>query len=227
MEEKLLTLINQDWTSPALDGWMAVMSSINFWAVPLIVLVVAVAVYGRFRARAMLVVLALTLVISDSLIGNGLKHLIRRPRPNEVAADVRIVSLDLHRPIPRLLALFGAEKAGGSGWIRVTSSRPDPDHAEGRSFPSDHTLNNSARRWSWHASTGALAGFISSRRCWWPTRAFMWGPIGRATWRSRLSWRWGCRCCCWRFTNCSGASSGRACCRGSSSGTRACGSPAT
>jgi undecaprenyl-diphosphatase len=142
MEEKLLTLINKDWTSPVLDGWMAVMSSINFWAVPLVVLVVAVAVYGRFRARAMLLVLALTLVISDSLIGNGLKHLIRRPRPNEVAADVRIVSLDLHRPIPRLLAFFGVGKAGDAGWIRVTSSRPDPDHAEGRSFPSDHTLNN-------------------------------------------------------------------------------------
>jgi len=149
MEEKLLTLINRDWTSPALDGLMAVMSSINFWAVPLIILVAAVAIYGRFRARAMLVVLALTLVISDSVVGNSLKHLIRRPRPNEVVADVRIVTLNLHHPIPRLLALFtkphketGAETGGDSGWIRVASSRPDPDSAMGRSFPSDHTLNN-------------------------------------------------------------------------------------
>src|SRR5580700_8989478 len=106
VEEKLLTLINRDWTSPALDGLMAVMSSINFWAVPLILLVIAIAVRGGFRARAMLVVLAVTVLISDSGVGNGLKHLIRRPRPNEVVAGVRIVSLNLHHPLPRLLALF-------------------------------------------------------------------------------------------------------------------------
>jgi undecaprenyl-diphosphatase len=136
MEEKLLTLINRDWTSPALDALMAVMSSINFWAIPLIVVVAAVAVYGRFRARAMLVVLALTILVSDSIIGNSLKHLIRRPRPNEVVAGVRIVTLNLHHPIHRLLAHTGPP------WISVAYSRPDPDNARGRSFPSDHALNN-------------------------------------------------------------------------------------
>jgi undecaprenyl-diphosphatase len=144
MEEKLLTLINRDWTSPVLDGLMAVMSSINFWAIPLIVLGAYLAIYGRFRARAMLVVLILTILVSDSLVGNGLKHLIRRPRPNEVVADVRIVTLNLHRPVPRLLGLVFPTDNGRAGapWVRVTFSRPDPDTARGRSFPSDHTLNN-------------------------------------------------------------------------------------
>jgi len=129
---------------------MAVMSSINFWAVPLILLVIAIAVRGGFRARAMLVALAVTVLISDSGVGNGLKHLIRRPRPNEVVAGVRIVSLNLHHPLTRLLALFknpqdqvGASKpAADDGWIHIEWSRPDPEHALGRSFPSDHTLNN-------------------------------------------------------------------------------------
>jgi undecaprenyl-diphosphatase len=121
---------------------MAVMSSIHFWAVPIIVVVAAVAVYGGFRARAMLIVLVLTIVVSDSLIGNSLKHLIRRPRPNEVVAGVRIVSLNLHHPIPRLKALFAHEPGGHGGWIHVVFSRPDPENARGRSFPSDHTLNN-------------------------------------------------------------------------------------
>jgi len=149
MEEKLLTLINRDWTSPALDGVMAVASSIRFWAVPLIVLAAAVAIYGGFRARAMLVVLALTILVSDSVVGNGLKHLIRRPRPNEVVAGVRIVSLDLHHPAARLLGLVShappghaAGRAVDAGWIHVVFSRPDPENARGRSFPSDHTLNN-------------------------------------------------------------------------------------
>jgi undecaprenyl-diphosphatase len=144
MEEKLLTLINRDWTSPALDTLMAVMSSIRFWAVPLIVLAAYLAIYGRFRARAMLVVLILTIIVSDSLVGNGLKHLIRRPRPNEVEAGVRIVTLNLHRPVPRLLALFSPthKETPGAAWVHVNESRPDPDNARGRSFPSDHTLNN-------------------------------------------------------------------------------------
>jgi undecaprenyl-diphosphatase len=147
MEEKLLTLINRDWTSPALDGLMAVMSSLNAWVLPLMVLIVGVVIYGGFRARAMLVVLALTILVSDSLVGNGLKHLIRRPRPNEVVAGVRIVSLNLHRPVPRLMALVSGQQPagkvhGGSEWIHVVFSRPDPEHARGRSFPSDHTLNN-------------------------------------------------------------------------------------
>jgi membrane-associated phospholipid phosphatase len=141
MEEKLLTLINRDWTSPALDGLMAVMSSLNFWIIPLVIIAAALAIYGGFRGRVVLVVLILTILVSDSIIGNGLKHLIRRPRPGEVDADVRVVTLNLHHPIPRLLALFSPTKPA-LPWITVAYSRPDPDNASGRSFPSDHTLNN-------------------------------------------------------------------------------------
>src|ERR1700678_4179674 len=92
MEETLLTLINRDWTSPGLDAFMAAMSSLNLWAIPIIVIAAYLAIYGDFRARTMLVILILTVIISDSIIGDGLKHLIRRPRPNEVVAGVRIVS---------------------------------------------------------------------------------------------------------------------------------------
>lgn len=144
MDEQLLNLINRDWTCPALDVLMAVMSSLRFWAVPLIVLAAYAAIFGRFRARMMLVVLALTVLVSDSLVGDGLKHLIRRPRPNEVEAGVRIVTLNLKYPAARLRALFsGSRKAhGNGGWVLVSMLRPDPDEARGRSFPSDHTLNN-------------------------------------------------------------------------------------
>lgn len=141
MEETLLTLINRDWTSPGMDAFMAAMSSLKLWAIPIIVIAAYLAIYGRFRARAMLVVLILTVFISDSLVGDGLKHLIRRPRPNDVVADVRIVSLDLHRPIRRLRAQFSGQPVNPP-WVTVAASRPDPDNSRGRSFPSDHTLNN-------------------------------------------------------------------------------------
>jgi undecaprenyl-diphosphatase len=143
MEDKLLILINHTWTNPVLDGVMALMSSLDFWLLPLIIIAAAIAVWGGFRARAMLIVLALTILISDSLVGNGLKHLIRRPRPNEVVAGVRIVSLNLHRPVPHFVTWFsGTPARHQTGWVRVGVSRPDPENAGGRSFPSDHTLNN-------------------------------------------------------------------------------------
>ena len=144
MEEQLLNLINRNWTNPALDALMAVMSSLNFWAIPIILVALAVAIRGGFRGRAMLVVLALTVLISDSIVGNSLKHIIRRPRPNEVVAGVRIVALDLHHPIPRLIAFFTGSHLGHADtpFIHVSFSRPDPDNSRGRSFPSDHTLNN-------------------------------------------------------------------------------------
>ena len=124
---------------------MAAMSSLNFWAIPLMVLAVCLAIFGRFRSRAMLVVLVLTIFVSDCIIGDGLKHLIRRPRPNEVVAGVRIVTLNLHHPILRLKALLSGQPGKNdkrSAWIHVAFSRPNPDTARGRSFPSDHTLNN-------------------------------------------------------------------------------------
>jgi len=141
MEEKLLTLINRDCTSPGLDAVMAAMSSLNLWIIPIALLVAALAIYGGFRERAMLVVLILTIIVSDSIVGNGLKHLIRRPRPNEVVAGVRIVALDLHHPLARLREALSSQPVQPS-WISVTKSRPDPNTARGRSFPSDHTLNN-------------------------------------------------------------------------------------
>jgi len=141
MEETLLTLINRDWTSPGMDAFMAAMSSLNLWAIPIIVIAAYLAIYGQFRARAMLVVLILTVFVSDSLVGDGLKHLIRRPRPNEVVADVRIVSLNLHHPLARLRAQFSGQQVSPP-WVAVAASRPDPENSRGRSFPSDHTLNN-------------------------------------------------------------------------------------
>ena len=155
MEEKLLLLINHRWTGHWLDALMALMSSLDFWGIPLMILAIGVAAFGGFRARAMLVALGLTILITDCGVGNGLKHLVGRPRPNEVVAGVRIVSLNLHHPILRLLAPLAGpakeprepkertlEKPGDAGWIRVGSSRPDPDNARGQSFPSNHTLNN-------------------------------------------------------------------------------------
>jgi undecaprenyl-diphosphatase len=134
MDEKLLLLINRDWTSPALDRVMAAASSFSAWVPIIVVLVLLLIFIGGFKMRAFLVTAGLLVAISDGVISNSLKRLIDRPRPHQTHNDVRIV--DLARATPRLLAV--AQPA------TVKLSRVSDEDVDGRSFPSSHTMNTLA-----------------------------------------------------------------------------------
>jgi undecaprenyl-diphosphatase len=131
MDQKLLFLINREWTSPALDSFMALMSSFAAWAPVLLVIVAVVAIAGGFRARAMLLTLGLVVAVSDGAVCSALKRMVNRPRPREALAGVRVVDL---QPSPvRFLAVFKPA---------VVESSPTPkENAHGHSFPSSHTAN--------------------------------------------------------------------------------------
>lgn len=134
MDEKLLLLINRDWTHPALDRVMAGASSFDAWAPVLVVLVLALAWRGSFKMRAFLVAAGLLVAISDGVISKNLKRAIDRPRPHQSLDGVRVV--DLAKASPRLLALAQPAK--------VKLSRTSLEDVEGRSFPSSHTMNTLA-----------------------------------------------------------------------------------
>ena len=52
MDQAISHLINQQWTKPALDWFMASISNIEIWK-PFLALVILIAlIFGRFRARA-------------------------------------------------------------------------------------------------------------------------------------------------------------------------------
>jgi undecaprenyl-diphosphatase len=130
MDRKLLLLINQQWTSPALDRFMAALSSFDLWVPFLVLGLVIMAIRGSFTARAFVLVAALAAGISDGLVCNPLKHLVARPRPHQELSGIRQV--DLARAKPRLLAL------GKKVVVRLSKAEPD---ATGRSFPSAHVVN--------------------------------------------------------------------------------------
>ncbi len=155
MDERLVVLINRQWTGPALDRLMAAVSALDVWAPLLILLVVLVAWRGGPRARMFLVALGLLLAIGDGLMDRTLKHWIHRLRPYQAMADVREVELARHAR-PRMLALFEPPAV-------ITSPAPldeanAADDSPGRSFPSSHVVNNVCvavalsvfyRRWGW------------------------------------------------------------------------------
>ena len=152
MDQRLFFLINTRWTNPFLDRLMTAASAWDVW-LPFVVLLVALtAWFGRRRARTFLLALGLLLLVGDALVGNGLKHLVHRPRPFQFLTGVREVEL-ARRIHPRFFALFPPPII-----TRTPPLGPLPTPTSGRSFPSDHTLNNLAaavllalfyRRWGW------------------------------------------------------------------------------
>lgn len=132
MEQQLHFLINREWTSPALDLFMAAMSSYDLWRWPLVAVGACLLLFGGFKARMMVLVLLMTLGIADGLVSNSLKKIVGRPRPYQAAGNVRIV--DLAHAKPSFLALLKQPK--------VSMSRPLEGVIQGRSFPSSHTMNN-------------------------------------------------------------------------------------
>lgn len=123
--------INRDWTHPALDWLMPALSAIDAWLPLLGLLLVVIAWRGGKRERLMLLCLAIALVVSDAVIGNGLKKLFDRVRPRDQMSGVII--RDLAPAKPRLLALFKAPVS------KLSKVKQVPEH--GNSLPSNHTVN--------------------------------------------------------------------------------------
>lgn len=131
MDKQLFPLINLKWTSPALDSFMAALSCLPVWIPFIVAGALAVAVCGGFKARAMLVVLALVIPVLDAGISDTIKKTINRPRPREAMPGVRVVDLK-----PGALRILSAFKPAT---VRVTTAK---DVAPtGHSFPSGHTIN--------------------------------------------------------------------------------------
>lgn len=155
MDQKLLFLINRQWTGPVLDRFMALMSNFGAWTPPMIVLIAGVLWRGGFRARTFVLTAALIVGINDGVVARTLKKQIDRPRPHQTLQDVRIV--ELAKATPKLLGIFKEPK--------TKLSNPSGKDVEGRSFPSSHTMNTITvalvcacfyRRWGWLAFIPAL-----------------------------------------------------------------------
>ena len=120
LDLQLLYLINQTWSGPRLDPVMARVSDFDSFRYPLAAGVVALLIWGGFRGRLFLVMMAACLMIGDGMIDWGFKITVNRPRPNETEPHLRVVTVR-----------------------EITESQPH-HVARGRSFTSGHACNNVA-----------------------------------------------------------------------------------
>ena len=130
MDQSLFHLINEEWTSPALDLFMAALSNGEIWKPLFIAIALAALLFGGFRGRAFIVCLLLALAITEPVTAT-LKTAFDRHRPKQVE-NVRMVQLQRTRPA--FLTLFKAPV------IRF-SDQSDRNRA-GPSFPSGHMVTN-------------------------------------------------------------------------------------
>ena len=131
MDQSTFHFINQQWTSPALDLFMAALSDSEIWEPLFIAIGVSALFFGGFRTRAFVICLVLSLLITNPLIG-VLKSAVDRHRPKHVQT-VRMV--ELQKADPKFLALFKKPI------IRFSDS--SDRNRSGPSFPSGHVMNNS------------------------------------------------------------------------------------
>jgi undecaprenyl-diphosphatase len=156
MDQTLFHFINETWTSPALDLFMAGVSDSQIWQPFFVAIGISALVFGGFRARAFVICLVIALMIAGP-ITSELKSAVGRHRPKQVES-VRMVQLQKARP--KFLTLFKKPVIRLSGPSDRTRSGP--------SFPSGHVLNNTIaatfltlfyrrRGWLYWFVTGAVA----------------------------------------------------------------------
>jgi undecaprenyl-diphosphatase len=155
MDQAIFHAINERWTHPALDLFMAAISDSNIWKPFLAVAVICALIFGGFKGRAFILCVALTLFISDTFVVRALKSSFDRKRPKQ-SQEVRMVQLQPARP--KFLTLFKQPT------IRYSEERDR--NISGPSFPSGHTSDNTIiamccllffPRWGWLYFFVALA----------------------------------------------------------------------
>jgi undecaprenyl-diphosphatase len=130
MDQTVFHLINERWANPALDLFMAALSDAEIWK-PLIVVIVLIAlVFGRFNARACVLCILVSLLMTEQ-VTSALKSAVGRHRPKQVQS-VRMVQLQKARPA--FMTLFKKPTVRYSDESDRTRSGP--------SFPSGHMTNN-------------------------------------------------------------------------------------
>ena len=77
MDQSLFHLINERWTNPVLDLFMAAISDADVWKPLLIVILFAALVFGGFKARACIFCLLITIIVAEPAT-NTLKSVINR-----------------------------------------------------------------------------------------------------------------------------------------------------
>lgn len=156
----LFDLINRSWTSPFLDHFMPLISSLDVWKPFMFAGALWALILGGRSGRVFLLSVVIGLLLGDVMLSHALKHAFSRPRPRDIREGVIVRSLSPGEP--KLFHVFEPPV--------VTVSEPSKDPVRhGNSFPSSHVVNFfmfatvafRSRRWA-----GFLLGLVGIAVAW-------------------------------------------------------------
>jgi undecaprenyl-diphosphatase len=91
LDTQLFYLLNVKMQNPVLDFLMPILTNLDYWRIPFIVLAVFLLVFGKKRGRIVVVLLALGITLSDQVCNSILKPLIGRMRPCNTLENVHLL----------------------------------------------------------------------------------------------------------------------------------------
>jgi len=145
-----LQLINQKWTCPEMDRWMAAMSSLNLWFPLIVIAMLGFLCFGGAKGRAFAITVAAVIALNDGVVVQFGKKWFQRPRPNDAYVGTRCVGLA--SPKLKVLGLFMPLE------ISTVTDSEVLNCVGGKSFPSGHTSNMVA--------VGIVMAYFFGKRGW-------------------------------------------------------------
>jgi undecaprenyl-diphosphatase len=130
VDQTLFHLINEQWTNPTLDLFMAALSNSDIWKPLFIGIGLSALLFGGFKGRSFVTCLVLSLLIAELFTGI-LKSAVDRQRPKQVES-VRMVQMQ--RTHLKFMTLFKK--------LTVRFSDQSDRNRSGPSFPSGHMTIN-------------------------------------------------------------------------------------
>ncbi len=83
--------INQSWANPVLDRILPFLTDFDHWRIPVVVCLLALAVFGGTKGRVTVLILVVVITLSDQTASALIKPLVGRVRPCNALEDVRLL----------------------------------------------------------------------------------------------------------------------------------------
>jgi undecaprenyl-diphosphatase len=87
----LFYILNNKATNTVFDFLMPILTNLDYWKIPLAVMVVLLAIFGKRKGRIAVVFLVLGVALSDQICNTLVKPLVGRIRPCNVLENVRLL----------------------------------------------------------------------------------------------------------------------------------------
>jgi hypothetical protein len=87
----LFYILNNKATNTVFDFLMPILTNLDYWKIPLAVMVALLAIFGKRKGRIAVVLLILGVALSDQISSTAIKPLVGRIRPCNFLENVRLL----------------------------------------------------------------------------------------------------------------------------------------